>query len=137
MQALRRRKQRPKASLAQFAGLSRITAKSEVLGGLQCHALRRATDLIDHESNSVFWPANKHHRVPEALALVALWATAAELSVCPDPPERMMIVWTFFRSDAGTDGAIAASGATAGEGVEAAGRRVLGSEEASAVFGGS
>jgi hypothetical protein len=44
----------------------------------------------------------------------------------------MMIVWTFFRSDAGTDGAIIPE-----DGVEAAGRRVLGSEEVSAVFDGS
>jgi hypothetical protein len=49
----------------------------------------------------------------------------------------MMIVWTFFRSDAGTDGVIATRGATEGDGVEEAGRRVLGSEEVGAVFGGS
>ena len=49
-----------------------------------------------------------HHRVRGALALVALWATAAaELSVCSDPSDRMMIVWIFFGSeecDAGNDG---------------------------------
>ena len=64
-----------------------------------------------------------HHRVPGALALVALWATA-ERSVCCDPSERTMIVWTFFGSgecDAGTDGT----------------RRAVGSEEINAVFGGS
>ena len=57
-----------------------------------------------------------------------------------------MIVWTFFGSDecdAGTDGAVTAGGVTAGAGAEAAraigtaGRSVLGSEEISAVFGGS
>jgi len=78
--------------------------------------------------------------------IVALWATAAaEVSVCSDPPERMMIVWTFFGSDeceAGTDGAVTAGGVTAGAGAEAAraigtaGRSVLWSEEISAVFGG-
>jgi hypothetical protein len=89
------------------------------------------------QSSSVFGRQISHHRIPRALALVALWATAAEVSVCSDPPERMMIVWTFFRSDAGTDGAITATGAAEGDGVEAAGRRVLGSEEIGAVFGGS
>ena len=86
----------------------------------------------------------RHHRVPGALALVALWVTAtAEASVCSNPSERMMIVWTFFASDAGIDGAITAGEATAGAAAEAAraigtaGRRVLGSEEISAVFGGS
>ena len=48
-----------------------------------------------------------------------------------------MIVWTFFGFDAGTDGAVTAGGATAGGGAEGAGRRVVGSEEISAIFGGS
>jgi hypothetical protein len=87
------------------------------------------------------------HRIPDALALVVLWvAGAAEVPVCSDPSERMRIVRTFFGSDecnAGTDGAVAAGGATPGGGAEAAraigtaGRRVLGSEEITAVFGGS
>jgi hypothetical protein len=80
-----------------------------------------------------------HHRVPGALALVALWATAAaELSVCSDPSDRMMIVWIFFGSeecDAGNDGALSAGGGTAGGGAEVAsaigtaGRRVPGLED--------
>lgn len=96
-----------------------------------------------------------HHRVRGALALVALWATAAaELSVCSDPSDRMMIVWIFFGSEecgagtgagtgGGTDGAVSAGGATAGGGAAAAGaigtpgRGALGLGEIGAVFGGS
>ena len=40
-----------------------------------------------------------------------------EVSVCSDPSERMMIVWTFFGSDecdAGTDGAVTAGGGNSG-----------------------
>jgi hypothetical protein len=73
-----------------------------------------------------------HHRVPGALALVALWVTAAaEVSACSDPSERMMIVWTFFGSEecgagiasagGGTDGAVSAGGATAGRGAASVG----------------
>ena len=65
-----------------------------------------------------------HHRVPGALALVALWtAAAAELSVCTDPSDRMMIVWIFFGSEeygAGKGGALSAGGGTAGGGAEVA-----------------
>ena len=96
------------------------------------------------ESSWYFGRKISHHRIPDTLALVVLWATAtAEASVCSDPSERMTIVWTFFASDAGIDGAITAGEATAGAAVEAAraigtaGRRVLGSEEINAVFGGS
>jgi hypothetical protein len=85
------------------------------------------------EPMPVFCRQISRHRIPGALALVGLWATAAaEVSVCSDPSERMMIVWTFFGFDAGTDGAVTAGGATAGGGAEGAGRRVVGSEEISA-----
>jgi hypothetical protein len=53
-----------------------------------------------------------HHRVPGALTLVGLWATAgAEVPVCSNPSERMRIVRTFFGSDernAGADDAVTA-----------------------------
>ena len=60
---------------------------------------------------------------------VALWAAAtAEIAVCSDPLERMMIVWIFFGSEecgagtagGGKDGAVSAGAATAGGGAEVA-----------------
>ena len=90
--------------------------------------------------------------------LIVLWGpAAAEVSVCPDPSERMMTVWIFFGSEeggartgagGGTDAV--AGGATAGGGAAGAGAmgtapdpRALGGEalglgEIGAVFfGGS
>ena len=83
-----------------------------------------------------------------------LWgAAAAEVSVCPDPSERMMTVWIFFGSEEGGTGAgggtdavaggATAGGAAAGAGAIAPDPRALGGEalglgEIGAVFfGGS
>ena len=63
------------------------------------------------------------------MVLVVLWgAAAAEVSVCPDPSERMMTVWIFFGSEEGGAGTGAgggtdavAGGATAGGGAAGTG----------------
>ena len=61
------------------------------------------------------------------MVLVVLWgAAAAEVSVCPDPSERMITVWIFFGSEEGGTGAgggtdAVAGGATAGGGAAGTG----------------